>query len=172
MFYTSYSNEVSHFFLGDPREIYTSLCSGEPGQECCYDPSGNLIVKGVAGGSANRYAPVDFTNYHEHIEHDLIPRVFCSQMLWTYYQHRPSDDGSTYRPPPPGIHTMLKPRNKATLNCPHSEIAIYIEKKNEGKKFKYGGLKNYFRGTTFIHYSTKFASQEPVAKEMAGLLIF
>ena len=53
--------------------------SGEPGQECCYDASGNLLAGSPNGGSANRYSPVDFATYHMHIQHDLIPNSFCCQ---------------------------------------------------------------------------------------------
>ena len=61
------------------------------------------MVGSPGGGSANRYAPVDFTTYHKHIQHDLVPRVLCCpRNCINYYQSRPFDDGSTYSPPPPG----------------------------------------------------------------------
>ena len=81
--------------------------SGEPGQECCYDASGNLLAGSPNGGSANHYAPVDFVTYHMHIQHDLIPNSFCCpRNCMMYYDSRPSDDGSNYRPPPPGKHNV------------------------------------------------------------------
>ena len=78
-------------------------CSGDPQQECCYDENGNLLVGSPGGGSANHFAPVDFATYHEHIQHDLVPRSFCCpRNCMNYYRWRPSDDGRAYRPPPPG----------------------------------------------------------------------
>ena len=88
--------------------LHNISCSDDPEQECCYDESGNLLVGSPDGGSANRYAPVDFTTYHEHIQHDLVPRSFCCpRNCITYYRWRPSDDGSKYSPLPPGQCTPI-----------------------------------------------------------------
>ena len=67
---------------------------------------GNLIVGSRSGGSVNRFAPVDLDSFHKHIQHDVIPNVYCCPGACRgYYRKRPSDDGENYRPPPPGMHT-------------------------------------------------------------------
>lgn len=84
-------------------------CSGDPGQECCYNSNGELIVGSQSGGSVNRFAPVDFDSLHKHIEHDLIPNIYCCPIVCPmYYEIRPSDDGSRYVPPPPGIEHKIQ----------------------------------------------------------------
>ena len=71
---------------------------------------GNLIVGSQSGGSVNRFAPVDLDSFHKHIEHDVIPKVYCCPRACKkyYYKKRPSDNGMNYRPPPPGMtYTLL-----------------------------------------------------------------
>ena len=82
--------------------------SGSPGQQCCYDNMGNLVIGSRSGGSVNRFASVDLDSFHKHIQHDVIPKVYCCPGACRgYYRKRPSDDGKNYRPPPPGmIYTM------------------------------------------------------------------
>ena len=71
---------------------------------------GNLVVGSRSGGTVNRYAPVDFDSFREHIQHDVLPKAYCCpKTCYRYYDLRPSDDGKNYRPPPPGIiqsHTI------------------------------------------------------------------
>ena len=60
------------------------------------------------GGSVNRYAPVDFVSFREHIQHDVLPKMYCCpQSCEDYYQRRPSDDGQKYRLPIPGIRSSI-----------------------------------------------------------------
>ena len=76
------------------------MCSGSPGQECCYNAQGNLVVGSPGGGSVNRFVPYDFQN---HVEEDLIPYLYCCpETCIDYFRCRPSDDGTNYKPPPPG----------------------------------------------------------------------
>ena len=55
-------------------------------------------------------APIGLTNSVRHFYDDIIPAVFCCKgytvdamnPCGVYYEHRPSDNGSRYNPPPPG----------------------------------------------------------------------
>ena len=79
------------------------MCRRSPGQECCYNAQGNLVVGSPGGGSVNSVVPVDFPSLYDHIEKDLIPYLYCCP--WScgrYYEWRPSDDGTNYEPPLPG----------------------------------------------------------------------
>ena len=68
----------------------------------------NLVVGSQSGGSVNRYAPIDIESFYDHIQHDVLPKVYCCPLFCLdYYSQRPSDDGKRYRPPPPGIHHTL-----------------------------------------------------------------
>ena len=81
------------------------------GQQCCYRQNGNLIVGPGSGGTVDLIAPNSFTNSVRHYYDDIIPAVFCcnghesesSVTCEFYYSNRPSDNGSRYNPPPPGI---------------------------------------------------------------------
>ena len=80
------------------------------GQQCCYRQDGRLIVGPGSGGTIDLVAPNDLTSAVRHFYEDIIPAIFCckghaieSQVTCQlYYNHRPSDDGSRYNPPPPG----------------------------------------------------------------------
>ena len=86
---------------------YICTCSGSPGQECCYNAEDNLVVGSQSGGSVNRFAPVDFDSFYQHIQHDIIPYVHCCpRACREYYIRRPSDDGTRYRPLPPGDYAV------------------------------------------------------------------
>jgi hypothetical protein len=101
---TNYHSQWMQKFHPRASKCFTQtiVASGEPGQECCYDDDGNLLVGSPDGGSANLYAPVDFDSYHKYIQNDVIPNVFCCPRTCVgYYDRRPSDDGSNYQPPPP-----------------------------------------------------------------------
>ena len=75
--------------------IYVSTCSGSPGQQCCYNDTGNLVVGAPNGGSVDRFAPVDLDSFHKHIQHDVIPNVYCCPIACSgYYRKRLSDDRS------------------------------------------------------------------------------
>ena len=76
-----------------------------------------MIVGPGSGGSIKKVDPkgTDF-NYWDtiraHFKEDIIPYLFCCNGTKTnchaYYDRRPSDDGSRYRPPVPGIdHALL-----------------------------------------------------------------
>ena len=73
------------------------------GQECCYYHQGNLIV-GVGppnGGSMDRFHVETGVPVLSHFFHDLVPYLDCcllSANCDKYYEKRPSDDSSRYRP--------------------------------------------------------------------------
>ena len=67
---------------------------------------GNLVVGSLSGGSVNRFAPVDLDSFHKHIQHDVIPKVYCCLAdCKRYYKKRLSDDGQNYIPLPLGMHS-------------------------------------------------------------------
>ena len=91
--------------------------SGDAGQECCYNSEGNLVVGSRSGGSINRFAPVDFDSFNQHIQHDIIPYIYCCLgSCRKYYERRPSDDGLNYHPPPPGECVYTSSRN-TSFSC-------------------------------------------------------
>ena len=80
---------------------------GGPGQQCCYDSDGNINVGPPGGGTVDNVAPTNLETTIKHGLVDVIPYFFCCKAGFLsncakYYQHRPSDDCSRTRPPPPG----------------------------------------------------------------------
>lgn len=81
------------------------------GQQCCYRENGDLLTEARSGGTVNSVAPIGLTNSVRHFYDDIIPAVFCCKghidetmnPCSIYYEHRPSDNGSRYNPPPPGM---------------------------------------------------------------------
>ena len=91
--------------------LYFSENQG-PGQQCCYDDDGQLVVGPPGGGTVDLYAPTGFTGKGLHFYHDVRPFYYCCKGEFSdcreYYKHRPSDDGSRYVLQPPGIvHALL-----------------------------------------------------------------
>ena len=89
------------------------MCSENQGtgNQCCYDKDGTLIVGPPSGGSVDKTAPTGtginyLKNFLLHQAQDVIPYIFCCKGFFkscqTYYDRRPSDDGSSYNPPVPG----------------------------------------------------------------------
>ena len=86
--------------------------SGGPGQQCCYDSNGNIVVGPPGGGTVDAVSPgksaLDI-NTIKHFYRDVIPFFLCCKAGYfshceRYYQHRPSDDCSRSRPRlPPGV---------------------------------------------------------------------
>ena len=74
------------------------------GQQCCYDEDGNLATNAPAGGTVDLISPE--ISPTEHFIEDVLPSIACCFGIFPncegYYEHRPSDDGSRYNPPPPG----------------------------------------------------------------------
>ena len=85
------------------------------GQQCCYRQNGDLIVGPGSGGTVDLYAPNGLENSFNHYHHDVIPAISCckgserigSMYCNDYYEHRPSDNGSRYNPPVPGIYIYM-----------------------------------------------------------------
>ncbi len=85
--------------------------NGGSGNECCYNANGNLIVGMPYGGTINKVDPHGtdlgfWDTIQSHFLEDILPYLFCckgvKQKCDAYYERRPSDDGSRYRPPVPG----------------------------------------------------------------------
>lgn len=55
----------------------------------------------------DRFAPVGFVNTIQHFVEDVLPAVYCCLGRFadcnSYYRKRPSDDGTRFNPPPPGL---------------------------------------------------------------------
>ena len=80
----------------------------EPGQQCCYDSNGNIIVGQDSGGTVDFIAPTNLWTTIEHYVVDILPYYYCCspQTLSNcarYYEFRPSDDCFRTRPPSPGV---------------------------------------------------------------------
>ena len=70
--------------------------------ECCYDNKGSLLVGPPSGGSYKLYNPLFYPR--DHTIEDVSPYDNCcafADLCSTYYEHRPSDDCSSYSPPMP-----------------------------------------------------------------------
>ena len=86
--------------------------------ECCYDTSGQLIIGPTSGGSVDKASPIGsdssnyLTNLLNHHREDILPYIYCCKGsvpdCEKYYTRRPSDNGTAYVPPIPGMLTMLQ----------------------------------------------------------------
>ena len=82
-----------------------------PGQQCCYDDSGNIIT-GNNGGTADLVAPTNWKTTTLHFLVDVVPWFLCCVGLFRdcgrYTSRRPVDDCSEWpERPPPGIFCKL-----------------------------------------------------------------
>ena len=80
-----------------------------PGQQCCFDSSGDIIVGPPGGGTADLVAPTNWKTNLTHLRDDVVPYFLCCKGRFRdcsrYYDKRPSDDCSDYpERPPPGMH--------------------------------------------------------------------
>ena len=76
------------------------------GQQCCYNNFGNLMMGKPNAGSLDRVHPNAGLPVISHFFHDLVPYQDCcrlSDSCEKYYEKRPSDDGSKYQAPRPGM---------------------------------------------------------------------
>lgn len=75
------------------------------GQQCCYNNFGNLMM-GKNAGSLDRVHPNAGIPVISHFFHDIVPYQDCCRLTNNcekYFEKRPSDDGSQYQAPRPGI---------------------------------------------------------------------
>ena len=91
------------------NSLLATLCSGANGlAHCCYDPSGNLKIGPPSGGHLHIEQEREF----DRLRRDVIPYIYCCKdrqfdNCEKYYERRPSDDGSDFDPPPPGIYPYM-----------------------------------------------------------------
>ena len=78
-----------------------------PGQQCCYDKSGDIIPPGNRGaGTADLVAPTNWKTTIVHFFVDVVPFITCCTGLFSdcsrYYDKRQPDNCDDYpeRPPP------------------------------------------------------------------------
>ena len=81
------------------------------GQQCCYDKEGKLVVGPPGGGTLDKYHPKSsrFASLR-HLKYDVYGWYLCcrlSKFCGVYYQKRPSDDGSRYRPPQISMNLLI-----------------------------------------------------------------
>jgi len=70
----------------------------QPGQQCCYDGSGNLITHGAGAGTPYTSAPVGPSSALSHYIADVVPFFNCP--LDTYLKYRPPDNRNNCRQNP------------------------------------------------------------------------
>ena len=80
-----------------------------PGQQCCFDSNGDIIVGPPGGGTADLVAPTDWQSTIAHFAFDVVPYFLCCTGHFKncnrYYNKRQSDDCSDWpERPPPGTH--------------------------------------------------------------------
>ena len=78
--------------------------TGGSGQQCCYGRDG-LLITGVPGGGTVDLISPDVSPVG-HFVQDVLPFLLCCKAgifsdCDEYYEHRPSDPGFDYSPPPP-----------------------------------------------------------------------
>jgi len=86
------------------KGCYRSTSTGleDSQQQCCYGPSGNLLVGPPGGGTLDKSSS-DLSKL-KHFKDDVVPYYYCckfSNNCDKYYDKRPSDNGSRWRPPTP-----------------------------------------------------------------------
>ena len=94
------SHRVALFVLVFP------LSATGAGQQCCYNSFGNLMMGKPDAGSLDRVHPNAGLPVISHFFHDQVPYQDCCQLTNNcdkYFEKRPSDDGSQYQAPRPGI---------------------------------------------------------------------
>lgn len=85
--------------------------TGGSGQQCCYGSDGILIVGPPGGGTVDKVSPD--VSVFDHFVCDVLPFLLCCKAgifsdCDEYYEHRPSEPGFDYNPPPPpGIFILL-----------------------------------------------------------------
>lgn len=82
--------------------LYRALTGGS-GQQCCYN--GERLVTGQPGGGTVDLVSPDVSVFG-HFVVDVLPYLLCCKAgifsnCDRYYQHRPSDRGIDFSPPPP-----------------------------------------------------------------------
>ncbi len=91
-----------------------------PGQQCCYDASGNLITVGEGAGTPDMVAPCGLIGYDpQHIEVDVTSFRFCKMagMLDCYLRHRPPNNGTGCACNPPNHPQCTQPPTDASCPC-------------------------------------------------------
>ena len=76
------------------------------GQQCCYNNFGNLMMGKPDAGSLDRVHPNAGVPVISHFFHDIVPYQDCCELTKNcdkYFEKRPSDDGSQYQAPRPGM---------------------------------------------------------------------
>ena len=88
-----------------------SLSAQGAGWQCCYTERGNLKLGPPKGGSLNRFNTEAGVPTFSHFFQDHVPFVDCclsSDKCEPYFEKRPPDDSSRYKPPRPGEETTQK----------------------------------------------------------------
>jgi hypothetical protein len=85
-------------YFPNPWGIGTILAC-QPGQQCCYDGSGNLITHGSGAGTPDFSAPVGVLCVLSHYLADVRPFFDCP--LTTYLTYRPPDNRNNCTKNPP-----------------------------------------------------------------------
>ena len=79
-------------------------------QECCYGNGGNLIAGIPNGGTTKRVSKA--INRVEHFWEEVRPFLLCCGGLapncGLYFDRRPSDNGSRFNPPTPGVSWLCE----------------------------------------------------------------
>ena len=104
-FCNPFNPKMCQYFNPGAYVCYKSLISVQAGsfnasQQCCYNQNGNLLVGPPGGGSLRLQNSGQ--NEIEHIKVDIFPYIRCcilSNNCDLFYEKRPSDNGSLWRPP-------------------------------------------------------------------------
>ena len=103
----------THFYL-------VNISEKGAGQQCCYNDFGNLMLGKPNAGSLDRFHPNAGVPVISHFFHDTVPYLDCCQLTKNcekYFDKRPSDDGSKYQAPRPGMLMV-------NLNCKAANIYV------------------------------------------------
>ena len=92
---------------------------GGPGQQCCYDSSGNLVTVGGGAGTPDIIAPCGPFDAIGHNEEDVQSYNRCKRagMLDCYLRHRPPNNGNDCACNPPAHPHCTEPPSDASCDC-------------------------------------------------------
>lgn len=92
---------------------------GGPGQQCCYDSSGNLVTVGGGAGTPDIIAPCGPFDAIGHNEEDVQSYNRCKRagMLDCYLRHRPPNNGNGCACNPPTHPHCTEPPSDASCDC-------------------------------------------------------
>ena len=116
----------SKYHYGASSEVRWAGKPGDPGQQCTYDSSGNLITSGIGAGSPDKVSPQGcgnssyswtlLSNAPKHYINDVYP--FGNEPCWYYLQKWPANNGNKCAPANPVNDIKHFEKLVGNMTCP------------------------------------------------------